>query len=141
MGIISLAVLAVVLSFSLFKMKLLRQSFIYRARLLGIVMSWAILFSAGSEKHTYVIAITGYAIWYLYYSTTRFDKLLLWTNFILLGIMPIDIFCPWVISNLILAKLNLGIIVFTITWLTMVYKTFFSSVNASDILPLHKKEN
>lgn len=141
MGIISLAVLAVVLSFSLFKMKLLRQSFIYRARLLGIVMSWAILFSAGSEKHTYVIAITGYAIWYLYSSTTRFDKLLLWTNFILLGIMPIDIFCPWVISNLILAKLNLGIIVFTITWLTMVYKTFFSSVNASDILPLHKKEN
>ena len=141
MGIISLAVLAFIISFALFKMKQFRESFTYRVRLLGIIMSWAILFSAGSEKHTYVIAVTGYAIWYLFSSKTQFDKWLLYINFILLGVMPIDIFCPWVISNLILAKLNLGIIVFTITWMTMVYKTFFSSDNVSEVLSLQKKEH
>jgi hypothetical protein len=72
--------------------------------------------------------MVGYAIWYLCSSTTRFDKVLLWINFVLLGILPIDILCPSAVSNLILAKLNLGIIIFAITWGIMVYKTFTSHI-------------
>jgi hypothetical protein len=126
MGIISLSVLLVIISFTFLQLKLFKESFLHRAQFLGIIMSWAILFSAGSEKHTYVIAVAGYAIWYLSSVHTRLDKVLLWVNFVFLGILPIDIFCPSVISNLILAKLNLGIIIFTITWVIMVYKTFTS---------------
>jgi hypothetical protein len=95
-------------------------------------MSWVILFSLGSERHTYVIAMVGYAIWYLCSATTRLDKVLLWINFVLLGILPIDILCPPAVSNLILAKLNLGIIVFAITWGIMVYKTFTSHITSQN---------
>jgi hypothetical protein len=125
-GLISLGVFCVILSFALLRLKLFKESFLHRAQFLGIIMSWAILFGTGSERNTYVIAVAGYAIWYLCSNTNRLDKVLLWINFILLGIFPIDLVCPWVISDFILGKLNLGIIVFAITWGVMVYKTFTS---------------
>ena len=127
-GLISIGVLIVILIFTILKLKLFKESFLHRAQFLGIIMSWAILFGLGSERHTYVIAMVGYAIWYLCSATTKLDKVLLWINFVLLGILPIDILCPSAVSNLILAKLNIGIIVFAITWLIMVYKTYTSHI-------------
>ena len=109
----------------LIKLKDFKASFSKRAEYLGILMSWAILFSVGSELHTYVIAMTGYAIWYVNNSTTKIDRMLLWINFFLLAVFPIDIIVPTFISKVILGKLHLGIIVFSITWFIMVYKTFF----------------
>jgi hypothetical protein len=129
-GLVSIGVLFVILVFTLIKLKLFKESFLHRAQFLGILMSWVILFGLGSERHTYVIAMVGYAIWYLCSSTTRLDKVLLWINFVFLGILPIDILCPSAVSNLILAKLNLGIIVFAITWLIMVYKTYTSHITS-----------
>lgn len=132
MGFISLGVFLVIFYLTLRKLKLFKDSFLYRAQFLGIIMSWAILFGLSSEKHTYVIAVTGYAIWYLSVTPVKIDKILLWMNFVLLGILPIDILCPWVISNFVLAKLHLGTIVFAITWGRMVYKTFFSDGKKED---------
>jgi hypothetical protein len=122
MGFISIGVLFLILFFTLFKINSFKESLSYRAQFLGIIMSWAILFGLSSERHTYVIAMVGYAIWYLNIVPNRLDKILLWFNFVLLGIFPIDIICPWVISNFVLAKLNMGVIVFAITWGTMVLK-------------------
>lgn len=128
-GFISLSVLSVIITLTLTRLKLFRESFLYRAQFLGILMGWAILFSTGSERHTYVIAVVGYAIWYSCSGLTRPDRILLWINFLLLGIMPVDLICPWVISNFILAKLHLGVIVFSITWFTMAYRTFILQGN------------
>jgi hypothetical protein len=126
MGFISLGVLFIIFSLTLLKLKLFRESFLYRAQFLGILMSWAILFGLSSERHTYVIAVVGYAIWYLSVTPTKLDRILLWVNFILLGVLPVDLLCPWIISNFILAKLNLGVIIFAFTWFLMVYKTYSS---------------
>lgn len=135
MGFISVGILLLILFFTLIKLKVFKETFSKRAQFLGILMSWAILFGLSSERHTYVIAMVGYAIWYLNIVPNRFDKLLLWTNFILLGIFPIDFLCPTIISGFVLYKLNLGTIVFAITWLTMIYKTYYSNkVINSDIL-------
>jgi len=133
-GLISIGMLFVILIFTLLKLKLFKVSLLHRAQFLGIIMSWVILFGLGSERHTYVIAMVGYAIWYLCSTTTRLDKVLLWMNFVLLGILPIDILCPSVVSNLILAKLNLGIIVFAITWGIMVYKTYTSHITSQNMM-------
>jgi len=129
MGLISIGVLLMIFFFTLLKLKLFKESFLYRVQFLGIIMSWAILFGLSSERHTYVIAMVGYALWYLCIIPSRLDKVLLWSNFVLLGILPIDIICPWVLSNFILAKLNLGVIVFAFTWGTMVYKTYASRLS------------
>ena len=124
MGFISLGIFMLIFSYTLLKIKAFRESFRLRAQYLGIIMSWIILFGLSSERHTYVIALVGYAIWYLNIQAVKLDKILLWTNFVLLGIMPVDIICPPFISSLILGKLHLGVIVFAITWFIMVYKTF-----------------
>jgi len=123
--LISAVIFLLIVGLLLLKLKDFKTSFLKRAEYLGILMSWAILFSVGSELHTYVIAMTGYAIWYVHNSTTKIDRILLWINFFLLAVFPIDILVPTFISNVVLGKLHLGIIVFSITWFIMVYKTFF----------------
>lgn len=129
MGFISLGVLTALFSMTLFKLKLFKMSFLHRVQFLGILMTWAILFGTSSEKHTYVIAMVGYAMWYLSAPTTKIDKIFLWINFIILEIIPIDIICPNLISIFLLDTLNLGIIIFAITWGFMVYKTFNSKLS------------
>jgi hypothetical protein len=125
-GIISLGVLLLIFTIALIRLKVFKESFGRRGQLLGVIMSWAIIFSTGSETHTYVIAVAGYVIWYFCSNPNWSDKVLLWTNFILLGILPIDIFCPVVISDFILVRLNMSVLIFTITWGIMVYRTFAS---------------
>ncbi len=136
-GFISLGVFAVISVFTLIKLKVFRESFILRAEYLGILMSWVILFSAGSERHTYVVAAAGYAIWYSCIYPSRPEKILLWLNLLLLGVLPVDLFCPMAVSDVILAKLHLGVIVFSITWLIMVKRTFFSSHMHREVPAFH----
>ncbi|OAD44747.1 glycosyltransferase family 87 protein [Polaribacter atrinae] len=131
-SIISLVILLTLFVFSLFKKDLFIKNFSKRAQYLGVLMSYSILFGVGSELHTYVIAMVGYAIWYLFSKKNKLDKILLWINFFLLVIFPIDIFCPVTISKFILGKLHLGIIIFFITWLIMVYKTMMHKKNISN---------
>jgi hypothetical protein len=137
MGIISLGLLTALFSLSLFKLKLFKESFPHRVQFLGIIMIWAILLGTSSEKNTYVIAMVGYAMWYLTSSPTKTDKILLWINFVLLEIIPIDIIFPKQISGFLLNTLNLGIIFFVITWGIMVYKTFSSSITPKNLILQH----
>lgn len=132
-SIISIVVLFVVFAFGLYHIKKIKNSFALRAQYLGVLMSYVILFGLSSELHTYIIAMSGYAIWYTFSQKTSLDKILLWFNFFLLAILPIDIFCPVIISKFVLGKLHLGVIVFFITWLIMIYKTFFKKGINSNI--------
>lgn len=128
-SILSIGTLFSLFILALIKKQLFIKSFSKRAEYLGILMSYVILFGLSSELHTYLIAMVGYAIWYLFSKKTKFDKTLLWINILLIAIFPIDIFCPVTISKFILGKLHLGIIVFFITWVVMIYKTFFTHTN------------
>lgn len=131
LGIISAVVLVLLYLMVLLKLKLFRDSFLSRVQFLGILVVWAILFGTASERNTYHIAIAGYAMWYLCSQTDKIDKILLWVNFILLEIIPIDIFCPKVVSSFLLDELNIGIIVLAVTWALMVIKTFNANINSS----------
>jgi len=134
MGIISLGLLTALFSLSFFKLKLFKESFPHRVQFLGIIMIWAILLGTSSEKNTYVIAMVGYAMWYLTSSPTKTDKILLWINFVLLEIIPIDIIFPKQISDFLLNTLNLGVIFFAITWGIMVYKIFTSRLTSKTLI-------
>jgi len=130
---ITLGVFFIIFLLTLTKLKLFKESFLHRAQFLGILMSWAILFGFGTELHTYVIAMVGYAIWYLNTKTNRLDKVLLWLNFTLLCVMPIDLLFPIEWSKIIITQYNTGTIIFFITWSIMVYKTFTPLFNLNII--------
>ena len=114
--LISAAIFLLLIGLLFLKLSEFKTSISKRAQYLGILMSWSILFSVGSELHTYVIAMTGYAIWYVNSSVTKIDSILLWINFFLIAVFPIDIIIPTFISNVVLGDLHLGIIFFAITW-------------------------
>ena len=97
----------------------------FRAQALGILMGWVILFSDSAEKHTYIIALAGYMLWYFNHAPRRVDKWLLWANFFLLCIVPIDILFPVRWMKFICYTLWLNVWVFLFTWLRMAWVTFF----------------
>jgi hypothetical protein len=123
-GFISIGILLVIFFMTFLKLDHFKKFFDLRAQLMGIIMSWSILFGLSSEKHTYVIAMAGYAIWYIFSSKTTFEKILLYGNFVILGIMPIDILFPVPLSDLLLTRMSLNVIFFSLTWFLMVYKTY-----------------
>ena len=46
------------------------SSFAFRAQALGILMGWVVLLSDSAEKHTYIIALAGFMLWYLEQTNT-----------------------------------------------------------------------
>ncbi|MEG2240704.1 MAG: glycosyltransferase family 87 protein, partial [Alistipes sp.] len=104
------------------------SSFAFRAQALGILMGWVILFSDSAEKHTYVIALGGYLLWYWNHAPRRIDKVLFWANFVLLVLIPIDVVCPIPVMRFVCYTLWLNIWVFLFTWLRMGYITFIRQV-------------
>lgn len=102
------------------------DGFNFRAQVFGIVISWVILFSTTAEKHTYIIAMVGLIIWFLAGPKTKFDSILLWLNFLIIILLPIDVIFPKPLMHLVYYKLALNLLLFTLTWIRMYTFTFFS---------------
>lgn len=103
--------------------------FDFRIGALGILMGWVILFSLSAEKHTYVIALAGYLMWYWAQEQRGwFDKALYWANLLLLVIVPVDLLCPSPVMRLLCDTLQLNIYCFTLTWCRMIYVTFLKPI-------------
>lgn len=104
----------------------------FRVQALGILMAWVILFSDSAEKNTYVVAVAGYALWYWSRkgggATGIADRILLFGNFVLLGLVPIDVICPTPVMRFLTRTLWLHVYLFTFTWLRMVWLTFLRPV-------------
>ncbi|MFZ4863267.1 glycosyltransferase family 87 protein [Sphingobacterium sp. Mn56C] len=107
----------------------------FRAQALAVLMGWTILFSDAAERHTYVIALAGYMLWYWSRSTPLLiDKILFWAAFFFLCIVPIDIFVPKPVMNIICYTLWLNVWTFLIIWLRMVWTTFLSPTENRPLL-------
>lgn len=98
--------------------------FRFRASALGVIMGWTILFSEASEVHTYIIAFSGYLLWYYTRdSHNRFDECMYWAMLVLFGILPVDVLCPPSVHYVAHNVLWLDVICFTMVWARMVYTT------------------
>lgn len=99
-----------------------RRCFEMRTALQAALMGWMILFSSAPEIGTYLIALSGYLLWYHSSVPNWTDKLLYWMNLILLVLVPQDIICPKPIMRFLIFDLNLNLIVFSITWVILVIR-------------------
>ncbi len=99
--------------------------FAFRIQSVGILMGWMILFSNAAEKHTYVIALLGYLLWYWTQADRRlFDRVLYWVNLAVLVLMPIDLICPPAVMHFFFDTLDLNQWLFLLTWCVMVWQTY-----------------
>ncbi|MDD3108141.1 MAG: glycosyltransferase family 87 protein [Alistipes sp.] len=108
-------------------------SYTFRIGALAVLMGWVILFSLSTEKHTYVIALAGYLMWYWsLQSPTLLDRILYWGNLVLLVLVPVDLVCPPPVMRFLCDGVQLNIYCFAITWFRMIYLTFFRPIASSD---------
>ena len=85
--------------------------------------------SDSAEKHTYIIALAGFMLWYWSRTTrTMTDKILFWSCFALLCVVPIDLFVPVPVRTFITRTLWLHVWVFFIVWIRMIWLTFMVSL-------------
>jgi hypothetical protein len=106
--------------------------FKFRLGSAGILSGWMILFSTAAEKHTYIIALSGYLLWYSTIIPNKIDRILFWLNFIILVIMPIDLLCPPAIMKCVFG-LHINLWLFLFTWLIMVYRTLLCKTLSNTI--------
>lgn len=100
------------------------NEFEFRCKMLGILLGWILLFSDASEHHTYIIAFSGFMLfYYTKQKHTTLDEILYWGNLVIFGIMPIDILCPVPVHKFVHSTLWLDVLFFTFTWLYMIYIT------------------
>ena len=122
----SLAILAVIF-FATYKRW---GDFTYRVRMLAVLMGWILLFSDASENHTYIIAFSGFMMFYYTKPEhTKFDKTLYWVNWFVFGVMPVDVLFPVPVYAYICRTLWLDVCLFTTTWVYMVYYTLKTKSN------------
>ena len=57
------------------------------------------------------------------HQTSKIDKVLFWSIFVLFGVMPIDLFCPSFICRFVHLHLWIGVYVFAIAWIRILYTT------------------
>lgn len=103
----------------------------FRVQALGVLMGYVILFGTSSEKHTYVIALLGFLLWYWSRRPDLIDRVLFWANFIVLVVMPVDVLCPVGVMKFCYYTLDLNLWIFLVTWLRMVQVTFILHEPAS----------
>lgn len=98
------------------------KDFRFRAVTLGVLMGWIILFGDSSETHTYLIALSGYMLWYyLQERHTLFDKVLFWALIVFFGVVPVDIFVPTSVHNFLNGTLFIDIYLYALVWGKMVW--------------------
>lgn len=121
---VQLGTLAALAGMFLFRYKKF-SSINFRLQVMGILMTWMVLFSNAADTHTYLVAMLGYMIWYWSLESHNiFDKILFYSLLLVVIIVPIDILCPPFIMHILFVQLSLHLWLVTINLLRMCYVTF-----------------
>ena len=98
------------------------NQFKLRATALGVLMGWIIVFGDSSETHTYLIALSGYMLWYYVQERhTTFDKVLFWALLVMFGCVPTDVLVPTSVHNLLNGKLMIDVYLYAMVWCRMLW--------------------
>lgn len=125
MPFIQVGVFGVMSIFVLLRRKLW-ETFGFRVGCLAAIMGWCILFGNSSEGHTYLIALTGFLLWYHSASQNAvqhsvFVRILYFAMLVVMVLMPVDLICPPFVTHFVFNVLDLNKYLFLIAWITMVW--------------------
>ncbi len=99
------------------------NSLLFRTLMLAVLMGFIILFSDSPETHTYVIALTPYAMtFFLMPRRTAFDWVLFWLLFVNFSILPTDVLCPAWIHIFVHRTFWLDVYCMFIAWAVMFWR-------------------
>jgi MFS family permease len=96
---------------------------VFRMLFLSAVLIWTVIFSPGAESPTYIIAVSGIAIWFVLSKKNKLNIGLLLFAFVLTILSPTDIF-PHYIRHHIIEEYALKALPVTIIWFKIIYQLF-----------------
>ena len=90
------------------------------------IMMFVVLFSTGSESSTYIIALTGAAIWIAHFknSQSKWITYSIMCGIVLTSLCPTDV-VPEILKHDIIRPYRIKAIVPTLIWLYIIYHSFF----------------
>ncbi len=97
----------------------------FKLLFLSSVLTWSVIFSPGAESATYIIAVTGVAIWFVVSEKNALNITLVAFAYILTVLSPTDIFPHYVRYQIIQAH-ALKALPVTLIWFKIIYQLLFT---------------
>lgn len=99
------------------------QNLSYQLLYLAAILQFTIVFNPGVESPSYIIAIPGVALWYLYSPQATWRTYLLIAVFVFTCLSPTEVF-PRIVRDQILNPLHVKAIPVIITWFVSIFDLF-----------------
>lgn len=97
--------------------------FLYRVLMLSSVLIWVIIFNHKAESSTFIIAISGIALWFYLSPKSILNLVLLILAFIFISLSPTDIFPRSIRENYVIPYV-LKAVPAIVIWLKIIYDSF-----------------
>jgi hypothetical protein len=116
----TVAVAALVFCIPLLKFSLYRLYF-FRLQILASILLWIVIFNHKGENPTYVIALSGVAIWYFSQKTRPLNKVLLWLTLVFTSFSSTDLITPGWIAEKYVEPYAVKAVLCCIVWFKLQY--------------------
>ena len=94
---------------------------LFRKFLLASILIWVVIFNHKGESATYIIALSGVAIWYFSQQKKSINYILLWLGFLFTTAAGIDLITPgWIIREY-MTPFSVEAIGCSLIWLKLIY--------------------
>jgi hypothetical protein len=98
----------------------------FRKEVLASVLIWVVIFNHRAESPTFILAVTGVALWYFARPRLQAERVLLWLVFILTCLSPTDLFPP-IVRKKIIGPYVLKAVPCIAVWLKLSYELLFGT--------------
>ncbi len=102
----------------------LYKEYKYRLLFLTSILIWIVIFNHKAESPTYIIALTGCAIWFSIMKKNTLNYFLIFLAFILISLSPTDLFPKYIRVNYVI-PLILKALPAILIWLKLIYDMNF----------------
>ncbi len=102
--------------------------FLFRVNLLCSVLIWVVIFNHMAEPPTFIIAMSGVAIWFFSQSANRVNTILAISAFVLTSLSPTDIF-PATFRDEVLVPWCIKVVPCIVIWGKIIYDLLNSKLN------------
>lgn len=93
----------------------------YRLMILANILIWVIIFNHKAESPTFIIAVTGVAIWYCTAESTLWRIVLMWVTFVFTIMSATDIFPP-VVKQHFLIPYTIKVVPCIMVWAVLLFE-------------------
>lgn len=116
--------------------KILIDSEIHKIVFLSSVLIWIIIFNHKAESPTFIIALSGIALWYFSQRKNRINQILVYFSFLLISLSPTELFPASLKENLV-SPYKLKALPAIIIWFKVIYELIFNRLK-SDLVECKK---